>query len=202
MNEELLFRIVFWVFLLIVVLFNRVLPALRAKKSREKILPDKKAIKNEGKTAFFLRIALFLAFFAFLILYSIYPPFMNVLHIDLPIWLRWLGASVAFIGVVFWIYSQAVLDRNWSPQLQVQKEHKLITKGPYKAIRHPLYTAMFIWVIGLSLFTANMVFALLAILTIIGLVARVPKEEKMMIETFGDEYEKYKKNTGRFFPKF
>jgi protein-S-isoprenylcysteine O-methyltransferase Ste14 len=50
---------------------------------------------------------------------------------------------------------------------------------------------MFIWVIGLSLFTANMIFALLAVLTISFLILRVPKEEKMMIEQFGDEYKKY-----------
>jgi protein-S-isoprenylcysteine O-methyltransferase Ste14 len=61
---------------------------------------------------------------------------------------------------------------------------------------------MFIWVIGLALFTANMVFASLALLTIMGLILRVPKEEKMMIEQFGDEYKKYMQITGRFFPRF
>ncbi|MCJ7790488.1 MAG: hypothetical protein MUP69_10015, partial [Candidatus Atribacteria bacterium] len=88
MNEEMLFRIVFWVFLLFIIVFNRIIPALRAKKSEEKILPDKKAIKNEGKTTFFLRILLFVLLLAFLILYSIYPPFMNLIHVDFPIWLR------------------------------------------------------------------------------------------------------------------
>jgi protein-S-isoprenylcysteine O-methyltransferase Ste14 len=127
---------------------------------------------------------------------------MNIVHFDLPIWLRWSGTILAFIGVIFWIWSQAVLDKYWSPQLQIQKEHKIITTGPYRVIRHPIYTAMFIWVIGLSLFTANMIFALLAVLTISFLILRVPKEEKMMIEQFGDEYKKYMQNTGRFFPRF
>jgi protein-S-isoprenylcysteine O-methyltransferase Ste14 len=202
MNEEMPFRIVFWVFLLFVIVFNRIIPAFRAKKSEEKILPNIKAIKNEGKTTFFLRIILFVLFLAFLIFYSIYPPFMYLIHFDFPIWLRWLGTLFAFIGVVFWIYSQVVLDMYWSPQLQVQKEHKIITSGPYRVIRHPIYSAMFIWLIGLALFTANMVFALLALLTIIGLILRVPKEEKMMIEQFGDEYKKYIQITGRFFPRF
>lgn len=202
MNDEVLFRIVFWVFLLFIIVFNRIIPALRAKKSEEKILPDKKAIKNEGKTTFFLRILLFVLFLAFLILYSIYPPFMNLIHVDFPIWLRWLGTLFAFIGVVLWIYSQAVLGKYWSPQLQVQNEHKIITSGPYRVIRHPIYTSMFIWVIGLAIFTANIVFALIALLTIIGLILRVPKEEKMMIEQFGDEYKKYMQITGSIFPRF
>jgi protein-S-isoprenylcysteine O-methyltransferase Ste14 len=202
MNDEMLFRIVFWVFLLFIIVFNRIIPALRAKKSEEKILPDKKAIKNEGKTTFFLRILLFVLLLAFLILYSIYPPFMNLIHVDFPIWLRWLGTLFAFIGVVLWIYSQAVLGKYWSPQLQVQNEHKIITSGPYRVIRHPIYTSMFIWVIGLAIFTANIVFALIALLTIIGLILRVPKEEKMMIEQFGDEYKKYMQITGSIFPRF
>ena len=202
MNDEMLFRIVFWIFLLFIIVFNRIIPALRAKKSEEKILPDKKAIKNEGKTTFFLRILLFVLLLAFLILYSIYPPFMNLIHVDFPIWLRWLGTLFAFIGVVLWIYSQAVLDKYWSPQLQVQNEHKIITSGPYRVIRHPIYTSMFIWVIGLAIFTANIVFALIALLTIIGLILRVPKEEKMMIEQFGDEYKKYMQITGSIFPRF
>jgi protein-S-isoprenylcysteine O-methyltransferase Ste14 len=61
---------------------------------------------------------------------------------------------------------------------------------------------MFIWVIGLALFTANLVFALMALLTITVLILRVPKEEKMMLEQFGDEYKKYMQMTGRFFPRF
>jgi protein-S-isoprenylcysteine O-methyltransferase Ste14 len=112
-----------------------------------------------------------------------------------------MGILFAFIGVVFWIYSQGVLSKYWSPQLQVQKDHKLITSGPYRVIRHPIYTAMFIWVIGLALFTANMFFALFALLTIILLISRVPKEEKMMIEQFGNEYKKYMEITGKFLPR-
>ncbi len=202
MNEEMIFRIVFWVFLFLIIVFNRIIPALRARKSEAKILPDKNAIKNEGNFTFLIRIIFFVLFFSYLILYSIYPPFMNIFHIPFSIWLRWLGTFFAFIGVIFWIYSQAVLDKYWSPQLQVQKEHRIITAGPYGVIRHPIYTAMFFWVIGLALFSANLVFVLLALLTIFGLILRVPKEEKMMIEQFGDEYTKYMKITGKFFPRF
>jgi protein-S-isoprenylcysteine O-methyltransferase Ste14 len=201
MNEEMLFRIVFWLLLFIVILFNRLIPAIRSRKNKEKILPNNQAIHNEGKVLFFLRIILGIPFFGFLICYSIYPPFMNLLHLNIALWLRWIGAIVAFIGVVFWVYSQAILDRNWSPQLQIQAEHKLIKRGPYKAMRHPLYTSMFIWVIGLAILTANWGFVVFAVLTIIALIARVPKEEKMMIEQFGDEYRKYLSETGRFLPK-
>jgi len=54
---------------------------------------------------------------------------------------------------------------------------------------------------SLALVTANWVFVVLAVAVIAGLFARVPKEEKMMIETFGDEYTAYMQRTGRYFPK-
>jgi protein-S-isoprenylcysteine O-methyltransferase Ste14 len=50
--------------------------------------------------------------------------------------------------------------------------------------------------------TGNWIFVAICALSILGLLWRVPKEEQMMIETFGDEYKDYMKRTGRFFPKF
>jgi protein-S-isoprenylcysteine O-methyltransferase Ste14 len=202
MNEELSFRIVFWISLFLIIMFNRIIPALRAKKSGVKILPDNMAKKNEGKITFYTRIVAGVIFMAFLVLYSIYPSFMSVLHLNFPISLRWSGTAPAFIGIGLWIYAQSTLGNYWSPQLQIQKEHKIITIGLYKLIRHPIYAAMFIWVVGLALFTANIIFVFLAIFTIIWLILRVPKEEKMMVEQFGDEYVQYIKKTGKFFPKF
>jgi protein-S-isoprenylcysteine O-methyltransferase Ste14 len=201
MKEEVLFRIIFWALILIIIAANRILPAVRAKKSKQKVLPGNQAMKNEGKPTLLLRIVLFIVLVTFLALYSIYPPFLNAIHIPLPVWLRWLGTSLSIIGAILWIYSQAVLDRYWSPQLQIQKDHKLVTSGPYRLIRHPIYAAMFIWSIGLALLTANLVFMMFTVIAIIGLIARVPKEERMMIVKFGKEYEEYQKNTGKYFLK-
>lgn len=76
-----------------------------------------------------------------------------------------------------------------------------MTTGPYARVRHPLYTAMFGVGIAFALVTANWVFVLLAVAAI-GVVARVPREEQMMIEEFGEEYKAYMQKTGRFFPKW
>ena len=165
------------------------------------MIPDKAAIKNEGKPTFILRIVFGLIFFAILLAYSIYPPFMNVLHLEYSLWVRWFGVLVTIVGTVFWIYSQIVLGRYWSPQLQIQNEHKIIIEGPYKYIRHPIYSAMMVWSIGIGLFTANILFIVLVLTFFVFFVARVPKEEKMMIDTFGDTYVQYKKSTGRYLPK-
>jgi len=69
------------------------------------------------------------------------------------------------------------------------------------AKQYMLYTAMFGWAASLALVTANWVFVGLAVVMIPALVVRVPREERMMIEQFGDQYLEYMKKTSRFFPK-
>lgn len=104
--------------------------------------------------------------------------------------------------MLFWTWTQIHLDTQWSAQLQLTRGHHLVTSGPYAHIRHPLYAGMFGWCIALALLTANWMFLAICGLTIAGLVWRVPKEEQMMIEAFGDEYKAYMQRTGRYFPKF
>jgi protein-S-isoprenylcysteine O-methyltransferase Ste14 len=93
------------------------------------------------------------------------------------------------------------LDTMWSAQLQLRAQHHLVTTGPYARMRHPLYTAMCIWGTGLALVTANWIFVALAAMVMAVFFTRVPREEQMMIEKFGDEYRAYMRRTGKFWPK-
>lgn len=97
--------------------------------------------------------------------------------------------------------SKIELDTQWSAQLQLTQGHHLVTTGPYAFIRHPLYAAMFGWAVSLVLLTANWIFLAMAVLSIAGTIRRVPYEEQMMIEAFGDEYKTYMQRTGRFIPR-
>jgi protein-S-isoprenylcysteine O-methyltransferase Ste14 len=116
-----------------------------------------------------------------------------------PGWLRWVGFALGFAGQGFLAWTQATLGREWSPQLQLRGEHHLVTTGTYARVCHPLYTAMLVW--EGALVTTNWVFLILAVVVIVGLMARVTREEQMMLEEFGEEYRAYMKRTGRFFPK-
>jgi protein-S-isoprenylcysteine O-methyltransferase Ste14 len=119
----------------------------------------------------------------------------------LPDWLRWTGFALGILSVAFMTWTQVTLDTQWSAQLQLREDHHLITFGPYARMRHPLYTSMFGWGAALSLLTANCIFIAVSVFSIIGLIVRIPKEEQMMLEAFGDEYKAYMQRTGRFFPK-
>jgi protein-S-isoprenylcysteine O-methyltransferase Ste14 len=200
MNSEPIFRIAFWV-LLGALLVIRIVSMLRVRRAGERFMPDWQAIEREGKATFAARIVGFLFLIPLLTLYTLNPPWMEVLSIPLPVYVRWMGFTLGLVSLAFWAWAQAALGKEWSPQLQLRQEHRLVTTGPYSRVRHPIYTAMFGLGASFALETANWVFMLLLIAVTVGLPRRVPKEEQMMIEEFGQEYQEYMRKTGRFFPK-
>lgn len=200
MISESLYRLAFLV-LLLALLGMRFYFMNKVRRSGGRLMPDKEAVKREGgKGVFILRVTLFFALIAFLVMYLLGAKWIDALRFPLPAWLRWGGFILGLGAVIFWTWTQVALDRQWSAQLQLMHGHQLITTGPYARIRHPLYSAMFGWGIALALLTANWIFVGMAVLMVAGLVWRVPKEEQMMLEAFGDEYKAYMGHTGRFFP--
>ena len=200
MTIELALRLAFWI-LIIGVIGMRIYFSLQVRKAGERVMPDKQAIQQEGKGMFAARVMMFFLLLGWFVLYAINPPRLGVFSIPLPGWLRWLGFFVGIVSLGFWIWTQVTLGKEWSPQLQLRQEHHLVINGPYTHIRHPLYTAMMGYGTGLALLTANLIFVALAVLIIVGLIARLPKEEQMMIQEFGEEYITYAHCTGKFFPK-
>lgn len=133
--------------------------------------------------------------------YLINPNWMAWSKIGLPEWMRWLGVAVGIVGVfgIYWLFSS--IGSGISPTSGTRKEHKLVTNGIYKYIRHPLYTFGSSLFISFGMMADNWFIALLGILAFIGMAIRTPKEEANLIEKFGDEYREYMKRTGRFLPK-
>lgn len=121
----------------------------------------------------------------------------------LPFVVRIVGVLLSFSGLYLFWFTHKALGTNWSPLLEVKKEHKLITTGIYKHIRHPMYTAILVFTLGLGLISANLVVLLLPLIIFsILCYVRISDEEGMMISWFGDEYILYKRKTGMLFPKF
>ena len=133
--------------------------------------------------------------------YLINPAWMAWSRIGLPEWMRWLGVVIGVLCVfgIYWLFSS--IGSGITPTSGTRKEHTLSTSGPYRWVRHPLYT------IGSSMFVAfgmmadNWFIAALGVLTFILMAIRTPKEEANLVEKFGDEYREYMKRTGRFLPK-
>jgi protein-S-isoprenylcysteine O-methyltransferase Ste14 len=133
--------------------------------------------------------------------YLINPQWMAWSKSGLPDWVRWLGVGVGVLNTfgIYWLFSS--IGSGITPTSATRKEHKLVTNGIYRYIRHPLYTFGASMFITFGMMADNWFIALLGVLTFIIMAIRTPKEEANLIEKFGDEYREYMKRTGRFLPK-
>jgi len=136
------------------------------------------------------------------ILYIFYPKWMAWASLPLPAWLRWAGVGLALLGFLLLQWAQQALGRNWSDIPRLLKEHSLVTSGPYRWVRHPLYTA-FLLIMSATLFiSANWFIGLTWIaMTFLEVMSRINSEEGMMLEQFGEAYRVYSQGTGRLFPR-
>jgi len=134
--------------------------------------------------------------------YLLNPAWMAWSKLGLPEWVRWLGVGIGILCVlgIYWLFSS--IGSGITPTSATRKEHKLVTSGPYRWVRHPLYTVGSFLFISFGMMADNGFIAALGILTFILMASRTPKEEANLIEKFGDEYREYMKRTGRYFPKF
>jgi len=133
--------------------------------------------------------------------YLINPAWMAWAKIGLPESIRWLGVGIGILCTfgIYWLFSS--IGTGITPVSATRKKHKLSTSGPYRWVRHPLYTVGSSFIVSFGLMADNWFIALLGVLAFIGMAIRTPKEEANLIERFGDEYREYMKRTGRFLPK-
>lgn len=116
-------------------------------------------------------------------------------------WYNYAGIALIFFGGLIRIYSRKALDRFFSFEVIIQKDHKLITKGPYKQIRHPMYTGLSLILIGLAIALSSVYGILfLIILGIPVLLYRISAEEELLIKEFGQEYLNYMEKTKKLVP--
>jgi len=144
---------------------------------------------------------LFFGNFLLPLVYS-FSPWLNFANYTLPPWAGWLGALFMLGAVLVFWRAHVDLGRNWSPSLQILEGHTLITQGIYHIIRHPMYASQWLWVLAQPLLIQNWIAGLAGALFYLPLYfVRVPVEERMMLEQFGDEYRDYMRRTGRVLPR-
>ena len=157
---------------------------------------------KESKLNIALRALIGAIFFLGVLFYIVRPQVLVWAELPLPQWLQWLGVVLGVVSLPLLAWTQLALGSNFSPTLHVRREHTLVKSGPYRYVRHPMYTALFLSLLAILLLTRNW---LVGGVPLVGLcvivLLRVPHEESAMIEKFGDAYREYMKRTGRFLPR-
>jgi protein-S-isoprenylcysteine O-methyltransferase Ste14 len=113
------------------------------------------------------------------------------------------GAGLLVLGGSLWLLwrTHRDLGGNWSAKLEIRDDHCLMTSGIYNHIRHPMYSAFWLWALAQALLLPNWIAGFSGVVCFgILFFCRINREERMMIEAFGDEYRSYMARTRRLIP--
>jgi protein-S-isoprenylcysteine O-methyltransferase Ste14 len=116
-------------------------------------------------------------------------------------WVAWLGVVPALGSLWLFWRTHKELGRNWSVSLEVRDKHQLVTNGVYRYVRHPMYSAFFLWAVAQLLLLPNWVAGVSGLIGFGTLFSfRVGREERLMLEAFGEQYRAYMTRTARIIP--
>jgi protein-S-isoprenylcysteine O-methyltransferase Ste14 len=131
----------------------------------------------------------------------VFTDVLRVADYPIQIWQPVLGAALFAGALYLFRRTHKDLGRNWSVTLEVREQHALVTEGIYKSVRHPMYSAFWLWAVAQAVLLPNWVAGFAGIAGFGTLFfLRVGKEEAMMLATFGDSYRSYMQRTWRVLP--
>jgi protein-S-isoprenylcysteine O-methyltransferase Ste14 len=110
-----------------------------------------------------------------------------------------IGSALCVIGVALAVWARVCLATNWSPRPAVKVDHALVTSGPYRLIRHPIYTGMLLALLGTGL-DAGIIGLAVIVCAAAVLIRRIPIEERLMIQLFREQYSQYIRRTKALVP--
>ena len=195
MADDQTFRVILiaaWLVLLPVMVYHR----LRSQATGESL--DR---WQEGPFILFTLRPIGVACMLGLVAYMVNPRWMAWSSMDLPAWLRWTGVGIGAVAGTLLVWTLRSLGKNLTDTVVTRREHTLVTRGPYRWVRHPFYDAAALSMLANALTAADWFLLLAGGAGLILIVARTRREEANLRLRFGDSYQAYVERTGRFVPK-
>lgn len=112
----------------------------------------------------------------------------------------WIGLLVTAAGIGFAVCARIHLGRNWSGRVTVKEDHELIRSGPYRFVRHPIYTGLLLAILGTAIAFGEWRGLVALVLLTVSFLVKIRVEERFMRETFGDQYERYRAEVPALIP--
>jgi protein-S-isoprenylcysteine O-methyltransferase Ste14 len=206
MTLENFFKIAFFI---VFFSFAYVMTAYTKKaKARKEDKATRIKMHNENEVPLLLKLrGIFgIPFYLGILVWTIAPKFMEWSALSLPIWVRWAGLVLGAFSILLNAWSHKTLStklgEDFDPMLRLLKVPALVKDGPYTKMRHPIYLAFLLMQTSVLLLTSNWLIGLCGIAIIVAVIAiRIPEEEKLLTEQFGNEYREYIERTGSLLPK-
>ena len=112
----------------------------------------------------------------------------------------WTGAGLCIVGLAFTIWARGTLGRNWSGAVTLKECHELIDRGPYRLVRHPIYTGLMTMFVATVIALGHVAGIIGALLVFVSFWIKLGHEEKLMLKQFPDQYAAYQQRVKRIIP--
>lgn len=194
MNTEMIFRIALAV-------IGTVYLGIRLYYTREALQWDQNFFRPRSDLRQLVFATVGFLIIAPVVIYIFAPEQLAWVAFPLPVGWRWFGIGLGLAGICLLLWVHQTLGKNFSVPGVIKKDQTLVTIGPYRWVRHPMYTALFLITIVYTLISANWFIGIVWIGWVVGTVAvMVRDEEAVMIEKFSEQYLTYMQHTRRFLP--
>ncbi len=140
------------------------------------------------------------------IAYLVFVPYIVIVarpgpELDVPEPLRWIGLLLIWLGVALALWAVVTLGRHYDLEPEVHQDHELVRAGPYRLVRHPVYTGLALHFAGACLATGNLLLiAGTLFVTVPAFYLRARAEERLLHERFGAAYDQYAREVGMLVP--
>jgi protein-S-isoprenylcysteine O-methyltransferase Ste14 len=206
MALEIFFRVAFFV---VFFSFAYVMTAYTKKaRARTETRTTRIKLHNEHEVPLLLRLRQIfgIPFYLGVLVWTFTPKYMEWSALAFPAPVRWAGLTLGLFAIFMNAWSHRTLSQklgeDFDPALRLLKVPALVKEGPYARSRHPIYLAFLLMQVSVLLLTSNWFIGLCGIAIILSVIAiRVPEEERLLVDQFGDEYREYMKRTGRLLPR-
>jgi protein-S-isoprenylcysteine O-methyltransferase Ste14 len=191
----------FWFKIVFVLIFSslsviRIICKRRAGAAQEGLFPKQEGFLGNG-----IRTVLGVPLFGMLGFYLVLPDTLPQTYISVPLFARFAGITGGICALIVIGLSHKALGRNYSSTVVLKKNHRLVTGGVYRFVRHPMYSAYLLLFISAFLVSENWVIGVTGSGIILSLMTlRLRLEETLLHERFGLEYINYVQRAGRFLP--
>ena len=159
-------------------------------------------LSHEVRGLLAVRAALGMVFYASLVAWIIWPRSLSWMYLAIPITLRWIAVGLLIPTLILFATSFRALGANYRGGVGLYPNHVLVTTGPYRLIRHPIYLAFIAIMFLVFVLSANWLLGLSGLLLVSSIaIARIPVEERELNERFGMLWQSYQEQTGKIFPR-
>ena len=135
-----------------------------------------------------------------LLAYRGFPPPLNRIVTPHGDWAQIIGAAVCVAGLFVTIWARRTLAGNWSGDVTLKQGHELVKAGPYRFVRHPIYTGLLLMCLGSAMESGRLRSWLGVACVAVGFWIKLKQEEKLMLRHFPDDYPSYRKQVKALVP--